>query len=164
VRHRKADRRKQEIYSALYGSHPNVHPQRCTQASIPLMVSHTLVIGYHGRDQRIARKVISLQEDLKPSQNAWDWLGHGIYFWEDRPSRAEQWTLVESKRHDTKIKYPAVLGAVIDLGQCLNLTDAEALTHVKTAHDEYSRFYRSANLQMAQNRGLIYGCDIWVVP
>src|ERR1700722_11495345 len=117
------------------------------------MVSQALVIGYHGCDVRIARKVISLQEHLKPSQNAWDWLGHGIYFWEDSLSRAERWALAESQRYDSKIKYPAVLGAVIDLGNCLNLTDVEALAHVKTAYEEYRRFCGSANLQTARNRG-----------
>jgi hypothetical protein len=45
------------------------------------MVSHSLVIGYHGCDIEVARKVISLQEPLKPSQNAWDWLDtiHGFF-------------------------------------------------------------------------------------
>ena len=36
------------------------------------MVSHSLVIGYHGCDLRVARKIIALKEQLKPSQNAWD--------------------------------------------------------------------------------------------
>jgi hypothetical protein len=117
------------------------------------MVSQPLVIGYHGCDLRIARKVISLQAHLKPSQNAWDWLGHVIYFWEDSLARAKRWALEESQRQGSKIKYPAVLGAIIDLGNCLNLTDAEALAHVKTAYQEYRRFCDSANLKMAQNRG-----------
>jgi len=117
------------------------------------MVSHSLVIGYHGCDLHVAQKVISLQEALKPSQNAWDWLGHGIYFWEDSHARAEKWAVSESQRHGSKIKTPAVLGAVIDLGHCLNLTEAEALSHVKVAHEEYAEYCRSARLESAQNRG-----------
>lgn len=117
------------------------------------MVSHSLVIGYHGCDRRVAKKIVSYKDKLRPSQNAWDWLGHGIYFWEDSPARAERWALAESQRHGSKIKSPAVLGAIIDLGNCLNLTDAEAITQVKTAHEEYTKFCRSARLQSARNRG-----------
>jgi hypothetical protein len=117
------------------------------------MVSHSLVIGYHGCDIEVARQAISLQEPLKPSQNAWDWLGHAIYFWEDSPARAEKWSVAECRRQSSKIKHPAVLGAVIDLGRCLNLTEAEALADVKTAHEEYSQACRLAPLEPAQNRG-----------
>jgi hypothetical protein len=117
------------------------------------MVSHSLVIGYHGCDIDVARKVISLEVPLKPSQNAWDWLGHGIYFWEDSPARAKGWGIAESQRQGSKIKNPAVLGAVIDLGHCLNLTESEALTRVKTAYEEYMKYCQSAGLESAQNRG-----------
>jgi hypothetical protein len=117
------------------------------------MVSHSLVIGYHGCDQRIARKVIALDEHLKASQNAWDWLGHGIYFWEESPSRAQRWAEVESRRRGGKIKFPAVLGAIIDLGNCLNLAEAEALTQVKIAYEEYVESCRSAGIETARNSG-----------
>jgi hypothetical protein len=117
------------------------------------MVSHSLVIGYHGCDVRIARKVISLKDSLHPSQNPWDWLGHGYYFWEDSHARAGQWAEAESKRRGNKIKQPAVLGAVIDLGECLNLADAEALKQVRVAHDEYERFCNSGGIEKTRNRG-----------
>ena len=81
------------------------------------------------------------------------WLGHGTYFWEDSPSRAEQWARAESQRHGSKITYPAVLGAIIDLGNCLSLMDAEVLTQVKIAYDEYTKSCRSARVESAQNRG-----------
>ena len=65
------------------------------------MVSHSLVVGYHGCDVRVARKVISLKDSLHPSQNPWDWLGHGFYFWEDSPARARRWAEAESKQRDS---------------------------------------------------------------
>jgi hypothetical protein len=34
------------------------------------------------------------------------------------------------------------------------LADAEALGQVRTAHDEYERFCKSAGVEMARNRGL----------
>jgi hypothetical protein len=117
------------------------------------MVSHSLVVGYHGCDVRVARKVIALKESLHPSQNPWDWLGHGFYFWEDSTARARRWAEDESKQRGSRIKHPAALGAVIDLGNCLNLADAEALKQVRATHAEYERLCDSAGIEKARNRG-----------
>lgn len=117
------------------------------------MVSHSLVVGYHGCDIRIAQKVISLKDSLRPSQNPWDWLGHGCYFWEDSPARAQQWAESESKRRGSGIKHPAVVGAIIDLGNCLNLADAEALRQVSAAYKEYERACTLRNVEKARNHG-----------
>ncbi len=112
-----------------------------------------MVIGYHGCDRQLVEKVVSGKEDLKPSQNAWDWLGHGVYFWEDSYARALQWAEVESQRRGSKLKTPAVLGAVIQLGNCLNLTETEALTLVKSAHLTYERLCASTGSPALENRG-----------
>ena len=76
-----------------------------------------LVLGFHGCDEKTYEKVIHESEALKPSKNSYDWLGNGIYFWENNYERAKEWA--ESK-HKGKGK---VIGAVLDLGYCLNLTD-----------------------------------------
>jgi hypothetical protein len=117
------------------------------------MVSHSLVIGYHGCDIRVAQKIISLKDQLRPSQNDWDWLGHGVYFWEDSHARAERWAREEIRRHGSQIKKPAVVGTVIDLGNCLNLADAEALKQVRAAHDAYQRICAETGAPAARNRG-----------
>lgn len=39
------------------------------------------VIAYHGCDVETAERLLS-GEPFKPSQNDYDWLGEGIYFWE----------------------------------------------------------------------------------
>jgi hypothetical protein len=41
-----------------------------------------LVLGFHGCDEQVARKVLTGEELLKSSANNYDWLGHGIYFYE----------------------------------------------------------------------------------
>ena len=112
-----------------------------------------MVVGYRECDEGVARKIISLKVSLKPSQNPWDWLGHGFYFWEDSPVRAKRWAEAESKLPGNKSKRPAVLGSVFDLGNYLNLADAEALKQVRAAHDEYARLCDSAGIQKANNRG-----------
>ena len=117
------------------------------------MLSHSLVIGYHGCDRKVAEQVVAGRDDLKPSQNAWDWLGHGIYFWEDSHNRALRWANEEARRRGSKIKSPVVLGAVIDLGNCLNLSDTDALALVKSAHQTYAELCAKSGAAKLQNRG-----------
>lgn len=82
-----------------------------------------LIIGFHGCDIDTYEKVIHNGEQLKSSNNEYDWLGNGIYFWEQDLNRAWEWANQSAKRSKGKVKTPAVIGAVIDLGFCLNLLD-----------------------------------------
>jgi len=114
------------------------------------MASKTIVLGYHGCDRSTALKVVSGQEDLKPSNNPYDWLGDGIYFWEESYSRAMKWAKDD---RSGKIKTPAVLGAMIDVGHCLNLIDAEHLNIVKAAHSAYINLCKTSGMQPVENKG-----------
>ena len=49
-----------------------------------------LVIGFHGCDQSVVEKVIAGKTELLASTNDYDWLGSGIYFWENNEERAWQ--------------------------------------------------------------------------
>lgn len=40
-----------------------------------------LVLGFHGTDKKTAESVLAGKAELEPSANQYDWLGHGIYFW-----------------------------------------------------------------------------------
>ena len=46
------------------------------------MNSSLILIGYHGCDITTVYDVV-LDGNLNPSRNTYDWLGNGIYFWED---------------------------------------------------------------------------------
>jgi ribulose-5-phosphate 4-epimerase/fuculose-1-phosphate aldolase len=70
-----------------------------------------LILGFHGTDQSIVDDVLNGKGDLKERDNVYDWLGHGIYFWDNSPSRAMDWAIELSKRKGSKIKKPAVIGA-----------------------------------------------------
>lgn len=117
------------------------------------MVSRSLVLGYHGCDDSLTRRVVCRETELHLSEEPWDWLGYGIYFWEDSPARALRWAEDATRGSRRKIKSPAVLGAVIDLGHCLNLIDAEALAQIKMAHETYRRICRATDTKQARNRG-----------
>lgn len=92
-----------------------------------------LLLGFHGTDRQTANKVLGGRGHLKPSTNEFDWLGHGIYFWEYGPQRAYQFAQEKKKRGE--IKSIAVIGAVIDPGVCFNLLEASALAELKAAYD-----------------------------
>ena len=117
------------------------------------MISRSLVLGYHGRNLAVARQIASGQKDLLPSTNDYDWLGAGYYFWEGSHARALRWPQDEAKTRTGKIKTPAVLGAIIDLGNCLNLIDAEHLSLVKAAHDAYLDLCRTSGDEPLRNKG-----------
>lgn len=90
--------------------------------------------------------------DLDRSENAYDWLGHGSYFWEESPQRALRWA--EDKHfRDGKIRNPTVLGAVITPGRCLNLVEAEAATLVRAAYVAYRDVCKTSGEPEARNRG-----------
>ncbi len=89
------------------------------------------IIGYHGCDARIARAVLD-GEPLTVSENEYDWLGKGIYFWEYGVDRAYKWALEVKGRGG--LKTPAVLGAVIQLGTCFDLLDTRFTGDLKDAY------------------------------
>ncbi|KAA5804555.1 hypothetical protein F1654_00660 [Alkalicaulis satelles] len=94
-----------------------------------LDLSHGLVLGYHGCDQSTAERLLS-GADFKSSENDYDWLGHGIYFWQHNPKRGLSFAH-ELAHHPTRkstIKSPAVVGAVIHLGHCLDLMTEQGLS------------------------------------
>ena len=117
------------------------------------MVSRSLVLGYHGCDLAIAREIVAGRQQQLPSTNEYDWLGSGLYFWEDSSARALHWAQSTAGQKDARIKTPAVLGAIIDLGNCLNLVDAEHLSLVRAAHAAYLDFCKTAGDQPLKNKG-----------
>lgn len=95
----------------------------------------SLILGFHGCDQDVAEQVIAGNETLKPSENTYDWLGNGIYFWENNPLRALKYAQVLKLKSRKKINEPAVVGAIIDLGHCLDLLESHSLEILKNAYE-----------------------------
>lgn len=106
------------------------------------------VLGYHGCDQSILNDVLIGKKDLLASRNDYDWLGNGIYFWEDSFRRAFQWA-----NQSNRIKLPGVIGAVINLGHCLNLLDVEHLETVRLAYHTLAQTAAQAETSLPVNRG-----------
>lgn len=81
-----------------------------------------IVVAYHGCERSVAEAVFSGRTRLTPSANEYDWLGSGIYFWEYGPERALHFAAEQMKRRRAK-GTPAVVGALVQLGDCFDLLD-----------------------------------------
>lgn len=109
------------------------------------------VFGFHGLDKEIAFEILNQKKEFKNSNNAYDWLAHGVYFWENNYERAKQYAIEDMKRSDTKIKEPFVLGAILDLGNCLDLLDQKNLDLLKIAYEELKENLKSQGLVLPTN-------------
>lgn len=121
----------------------------------------SFILGFHGCDREVGEAVLA-GDHLRSSENDWDWLGTGMYFWENSPHRAmsyAQTLAVFARRTRGTIKKPFILGAVIDPGLCLNLTDEFALRELRSA---YEILLASVNdpIQLPQNTaGHVHDAD-----
>lgn len=111
-----------------------------------------LILGFHGTDESVVRKVVLETQSLEFKENVWDWLGHGAYFWENSPSRALEFAETSSKRVGSSVKKPAVIGAVIDLNYCLDLLDYKNLSILKDAYDILKLTYKLSAFELPQNK------------
>jgi hypothetical protein len=96
------------------------------------------IIGYHSCDREVGLRLINGLDELKASKNSWDWLGEGIYFWEEDPGRALQYAEeVATGKQKNKIaaKNPFVIGTIIEPGKCLNLVEIESLQILTEAYE-----------------------------
>ncbi len=72
------------------------------------------VLGYHGCRKEVGERLIQ-GEPFKKSENDYDWLGHGVYFWESNPDRALSFIRDANRRKGLPDADAFVVGAVIDL-------------------------------------------------
>lgn len=117
------------------------------------MIWSRYVIGFHGCDAELAREVVCNNANLKISQNDYDWLGNGIYFWEGSCKRALQWAEKAKSHGNKKINKPAALGAIIDVSSCLNLVEAEHLEIVRESYKQMEEALAVSNSPLPKNTG-----------
>ncbi|HEY5326459.1 MAG TPA: hypothetical protein VIJ27_05630 [Mucilaginibacter sp.] len=116
-----------------------------------------LVLGFHGCDAEIRDNVIAGTEQLKGSSNSYDWLGNGIYFWENSPARALDFAenlKINAEKRTQQIKTPAVVGAIIDLQHCLDLTEFKNLQILKSGYETLKRVLDLEGLQLPENKNI----------
>ena len=112
-----------------------------------------IVIGYHGCPVDFARDLLVGTLPIsawKPSTNDWDWLGHGIYFWEHSPERALRWA---QEKFPPKGIAPGVIGAVVQIGRCFDLLNEAISSILSQSYQELATAFAAAGKPMPQNLG-----------
>lgn len=120
------------------------------------MRTRTWVLGYHGCGREVGEAVLAGKRVLRASDNNWDWLGTGIYFWENSARRALEWANVAHENPrvvGARVKKPFVIGAIIDLGNCLDLLEAASIRIVEESYGELQQTFAAAESPMPMNSG-----------
>ena len=113
-----------------------------------------LIFGFHGCSKDTYEKVLHDHQPLRKSENIYDWLGSGIYFWENSYERAYDWAKQQHRDN------AAVIGAVLDLGYCLNLTDYHSSQILRNGYDLLKEDCRLSNKSLPINRPSKKASDI----
>lgn len=92
-----------------------------------------LILGFHGCELGTRDKILNGKDMLRPSKKNYEWLGTGMYFWQNNYERALDFVSTKNGNRSKAAK-PAVLGAVISLGNCLDLMDT---AYLRLLHQSY---------------------------
>jgi hypothetical protein len=106
---------------------------------------HRTVVAFHGTTVSEADRLVEGQA-FKPSNKTYEWLGQGVYFWEYAPKQAWWWA--------TKMRnysQPAVVGAMIRLGNCLDLLDPENVRSLRRVYDDILPKWTIAKVPIPRN-------------
>jgi hypothetical protein len=113
---------------------------------------HRQIVAYHGCLVDRFERALLLNEHPPYSDEPYDWLGRGLYFWEHGPHRALDWAKQKAKREKRPDSEARVLGAVINLGRCLDLMDVQATGDLELAFEGLRADFADAGLPLPENR------------
>jgi hypothetical protein len=109
-----------------------------------------VVLAYHGCDAAVADRLLG-GEPFRRSENDYDWLGAGVYFWEHGADRALQFARDQQRRG--KVAEPAMVGALVQLGNCFDLMDTGFTRELPNAYQQYRSMLARAGAMLPRNAG-----------
>ena len=123
---------------------------------------HRTVIGYHGTGLATALRLVTRVEEFRPSQRAFDWLGHGIYFWEYAPQQALRFARIRQRQYQRKQNKTAedlrrateplaVVGCMIRLGNCFDLLEPERVDYLQVVFEHYKKVKEGVGAALPKN-------------
>lgn len=112
-------------------------------------------IGFHGTSAAAAERILS--GGFVPSRNEYDWLGDGAYFFQDAPVRAWEWA---QQRFGMDA---AVVGAEIDLADCIDLLDIPWHAELARAYPSYRAEVKRRGLPLPQQSAGAHRLDRGVI-
>ena len=101
-----------------------------------------IVLGYHGTSSEAADMI--LRGGFQISRNTYDWLGDGVYFFQDAPHRAWEWAF---RGHGND---GAVVRAEIRIVDCMDLLDRDWTQVISDTYDSYVKNLRDSGRNMPQ--------------
>ena len=117
--------------------------------------SEPIAIGYHGTRSEWAD--IIERDGFQVSKNPYDWLGDGVYFFQDAPNRASQWA------HDHYGDDGVVLVAEIRLEHCMDLLDVSWNGVLSDTYDSYRERVRQLGYSLPTQSGGAHRLDREVI-
>jgi hypothetical protein len=106
----------------------------------------SIVLAYHGCTIETARALLG-GSPFAPSNNKYDWLGGGVYFWEGDSVRAYEWAKEYKGEKDA-----SVVGAAIELGDCLDLTTRRGTIAVEAAFKDFEARMKQSGEPLPENK------------
>jgi hypothetical protein len=119
------------------------------------MSQRIVVLGYHGTSARSAELILgsaNRSHEFLDSENDTDWLGDGVYFFQDAPYRAVEWPKIRMPP-PARTMDPVVLCAEIELTDCLDLIDIKASEVIVQWYPQMTADYRRRRLPLPKNVG-----------
>lgn len=115
------------------------------------------IIAYHGTNRETANRRVN-GEPFQASNTEDEWLGTGVYFWEHAPKQAWHWA-TQVRRYE----HPAVVGAVIRLGNCFDCCDPANIALLLAFKDSMVAGLRDAGQPVPQNhrRNMKLDCAVF---
>ena len=110
-----------------------------------------MILAYHGCDAEVAEHLLR-GGTFRPSQNDYDWLGDGVYFWEYGADRALQFARDQANRG--KLTNPTVVGALLQLGRCFDLMDTRFTNELSVAFKMMKESREEAGEPLPVNEGV----------
>jgi hypothetical protein len=111
--------------------------------------------GFHGTTSEAAQAI--RREGFQLSRNPYDWLGDGVYFFQDAPERAWEWA---AEHYGDSA---AVIGAEIHLVNCFDLLDTRWTRLLTDAYDSYLKFLKEAGRPIPRQTGGAHRLDREVI-
>ncbi|WP_294825267.1 hypothetical protein, partial [uncultured Flavobacterium sp.] len=111
-----------------------------------------LILGFHGCDESVRDTLLAKPNKILQSEKPYDWLGHGIYFWENNYDRALQWARDKAKRG--QIAKASVIGAVLSLDYCLDFTDSRFINMISSYYTLMEHNYNLGGKLIPKNRDM----------
>ena len=118
----------------------------------------SIVLGYHGCDISVRDRLVRRDlPELHPSKNRYDWLGEGVYFFQDDPMRARLFAERASNELSQMfsrqpIASPAVVGAILCVSNWLDMTTQEGIDNWKAAYETLCTERKAAEDVMPENQ------------